>query len=147
MGKKTLQDLVADEPSGVHGRMEALRARQGWLPKAVAISVAIMNRLEEKKWSQAELARAMGVTPQYISRIVKAEENLSLETISKLESALGYELVNVSSPKIQSQTTISRNYTILESSRIYTAIIDETASYTANDPFEPASFQIEPSAA
>ena len=30
----------------------------------------------------------MGCSPQYVSRLLKGEENLSLETICKLENAL-----------------------------------------------------------
>ncbi len=37
----------------------------------------------------------MGVTPQYINKVVKGRENLSLETISKIEKALEISLVEV----------------------------------------------------
>ena len=37
----------------------------------------------------------MGVSPQHISKIVKGQENLTLETITKLESALNVILVEV----------------------------------------------------
>ena len=35
----------------------------------------------------------MGCTPQYVSRLLKGEENLSLETISKLENALNVAIL------------------------------------------------------
>ncbi|MBO8474463.1 MAG: helix-turn-helix transcriptional regulator, partial [Bacteroidetes bacterium] len=41
------------------------------------------------------LADKMGVKAQYISRIVKGTENLTLETISKLEKALGKDLMSI----------------------------------------------------
>jgi transcriptional regulator with XRE-family HTH domain len=147
MSKKTLQDLVADEPSGVHARMEALRARQGWLPKAVAISVAIMNRLEEKKWSQAELARAMGVTPQYISRIVKAEENLSLETITKLETALDMALIVINSKEFQSEIILSQSIYNAEPFNTPMKIIGQTITNETVGVVEQVTFKIEPTAA
>ena len=35
----------------------------------------------------------MGCTPQYVSRLLKGEKNLSLETISKLENALNVAIL------------------------------------------------------
>lgn len=37
----------------------------------------------------------MGVSPQQISKIVKGNENLTLETIVKLEKCLGAKLIEV----------------------------------------------------
>jgi transcriptional regulator with XRE-family HTH domain len=45
--------------------------------------------------SQKELAERIGVSPQQVSKIVKGNENLTLETISKLEAALGVPLIEV----------------------------------------------------
>lgn len=39
----------------------------------------------------------MDVTPQYVNKIVKGKENLSLETIWKIEEALGINLISVNS--------------------------------------------------
>ena len=44
---------------------------------------------------QPTLAEEMGVTPQYISKVVKGKENLTLETIAKIEEVLGIKLVEV----------------------------------------------------
>jgi transcriptional regulator with XRE-family HTH domain len=35
----------------------------------------------------------MGCTQQYVSKILKGKENMSLETLSKLEDALGISLI------------------------------------------------------
>ena len=35
----------------------------------------------------------IGVSPQYVNKIVKGKENLTLDTISKLEQALGIKLI------------------------------------------------------
>jgi transcriptional regulator with XRE-family HTH domain len=42
--------------------------------------------------TQKDLAERMNVSPQYISKIVKGAENLSLETITALEEALSVDL-------------------------------------------------------
>ena len=43
--------------------------------------------------SQKELAERMGCTQQFVSLILKGKENLTLETISKLERVLGADLL------------------------------------------------------
>jgi transcriptional regulator with XRE-family HTH domain len=147
MEKKTFQELVTEETSGIHARMEALRSRRGWMKKAVAISVAILAKLQEKKWSQAELARAAGVSPQYISRIIKAEENLSLETITKLESALGTELITIIAPQLHSATLISKSFYHADSAIKTTKSIGEIITNKTTDVIEQVVFSIEPTAA
>ena len=53
-----------------------------------------MNRLKESGLSQKELAERMHCSPQYISKLLKGSENLTLETISKLEECLDLDIVN-----------------------------------------------------
>lgn len=42
---------------------------------------------------QKALAERMNCTQQYISKILKGKENMSLDTLSKLERALGITLI------------------------------------------------------
>ena len=43
--------------------------------------------------TQKSLAEQMNCTQQYISKILKGKENMSLETLSKLENALKINLI------------------------------------------------------
>lgn len=67
-----------------------------WRDKSVKIAIRVLREIEKQKESnsmtQKKLAKEMGVSPQYIHKIVKGQENLTLETISKLENALGVPL-------------------------------------------------------
>ena len=49
--------------------------------------------------TQKDLAEIMNVSPQFINKIVRGQENLSLETIGKLSRALGIKLIEVVAPK------------------------------------------------
>lgn len=51
--------------------------------------------MRELKMTQQSLAAKTGYTQQYISKILKGKENLTLETISRLEDALGISLAIV----------------------------------------------------
>ena len=52
----------------------------------------ILDRMEEMKWTQQKVAEMLGCSQQYVSRIVKGSENLSLEMLSKIEDVLGVEV-------------------------------------------------------
>ena len=45
--------------------------------------------------TQKKLAEIVGVSPQYINKVVKGRENLTLETIVKMEKALGIALIEI----------------------------------------------------
>jgi len=66
-----------------------------WLMKSQAIASKVLNTIRAKKLTQAQLAILMKVSPQQVSRVIKGKENLTLETISNLERALGIKLIDV----------------------------------------------------
>lgn len=82
------------------------RANRKWLRKSQNIALRILDVLDEKGMQQKELAEALDVSPQQISKIVKGKQNLTLETISKLEQVLGVELVGV--PKYQTKMDVDK---------------------------------------
>jgi transcriptional regulator with XRE-family HTH domain len=69
------------------------KANKKWLNLSAKIALRILDELDDKSMSQAALARAMGVSPQQVNKILKGRENLTLETICKLEEALNIKLV------------------------------------------------------
>lgn len=70
-------------------------ANEVWLSQSFEIAVRVLDTLRTKKMTQKELAVKMNVSPQFINKVVKGQENLSLETISKLSSALEIKLIEV----------------------------------------------------
>jgi len=90
--------------------------------------------LKELNWTQAKLADEMKVSPQYVNKIVKGRENLTLETIALLETALGISLITVQTPLKQSISISTFSSALLINSFIYqpiTAVIavKERTSY------------------
>ena len=55
----------------------------------------MLDRMEELELTQKALAERMGCSQQYISRVLKGTENLSIETISKIEPTLFIGCLNV----------------------------------------------------
>ena len=48
--------------------------------------------------SQKDLAEQMGVSPVYVGKLLKGGENLTIETICKLQRVIGEQLINVIKP-------------------------------------------------
>ena len=59
-----------------------------WFNHSHMIANIISARMKELGMTQKMLAEKMSCTQQYISKILKGRENLSLEAISKIENAL-----------------------------------------------------------
>ena len=74
-------------------KAEWRRENRRWLRYSGFIALKVMHRLEELKMSQKELAEKMECSPQYVSKLLKGSENLTLDTISKLEECLDLDLV------------------------------------------------------
>ncbi len=91
-----LKQISEPAPSNWREKAQWRKDNRDWLRKSGRIAVAVLEAIDANPdMSQAKLAEKMGVTKQYISKIVKGQENLSLQTICKLESALGITLVEV----------------------------------------------------
>ena len=69
-----------------------------WRDKAASIAITVLMLLDRQKMTKQQLAEKMGVKPQYISRVVKGHANLTLDTIAKLEKALGTQIISVYDP-------------------------------------------------
>ena len=50
-------------------------------------------RMGELSMTQRALAEKMNCTQQYVSKVLKGRENLSLETLCKIENALGIKIL------------------------------------------------------
>jgi DNA-binding XRE family transcriptional regulator len=71
----------------------------------VALAQKIAELRQDKHLKQAELAKKMGVSQQFISQIETGEErNLTIETLIKIAKSLGRG-VNISFPKLSEQHT------------------------------------------
>ena len=61
--------------------------REDWVCHSQAIAATMSDRMEELGMTQRVLAEKMNCTQQYVSKVLKGRENLSLETLCKIENA------------------------------------------------------------
>ena len=75
-------------------KQEALEHRDSWcwMKYSMQIAIKVRSRMKELALTQTGLAAKVGCTQQYVSLLLKGKENLTLETIAKLESALDIQL-------------------------------------------------------
>ncbi|EAT59327.1 MULTISPECIES: helix-turn-helix domain-containing protein [Chlorobium] len=87
--------IASKELSGWLKDAEWRVENRAWLKHSQAIALRILRTLRAKNISQKELAEKIGVSPQQVNKIVKGRENLTLETIAKLETALDVVLLTL----------------------------------------------------
>lgn len=78
-----------------HWRAEAERRceNRSWLRYSQRIAMKMLDRMEQLGITQRDLAEKMDCSQQYVSKLLKGRENLSLETIAKIEEALSLQLM------------------------------------------------------
>ena len=108
MNNKTITDILDQMATQDTTWIAAAKSRQEnkeWHDRSARIAIRILTQLRDNKkmekypTNQKELAELMGVSPQQINKIVKGNENLTLETIARLEALLQTPLLDdASSP-------------------------------------------------
>ena len=96
MKQKTLEFLTnnqSETPSMWREEAQWRRDNWSWLRHSQKIAVRVLLQMKQLGLIQKALAERMNCTQQYISKILKGKENMSLDTLSKLERALGITLI------------------------------------------------------
>lgn len=96
MKQKTLEFLTnnhSETPSMWREKAQWRRDNWSWLRHSQKIAVRVLLQMKQLGLIQKALAERMNCTQQYISKILKGKENMSLDTLSKLERALGITLI------------------------------------------------------
>ncbi len=75
---------------------KARKANAEWMRISQEIALSVYCYLRDKKMTKTDLAKAMDVSPSYIGKLLKGNENLTLETICKLEKITGRKLIYTS---------------------------------------------------
>ena len=70
-----------------------MQANKRWIRRSQDIAIIMLNKMDELHLTQVDVAERMGCTQQYVSKLLKGQENLSLETMVKIEDALEVELL------------------------------------------------------
>ncbi len=91
-----LRDHQSATPSKWRENAEWRMQNKSWLRYSQRIAMMMLDKMEEMNMSQKQLSEMMGCSQQYVSKVLKGQENLSLETISKIEVCLGIQILPIS---------------------------------------------------
>lgn len=61
---------------------------KSWLRHSQRIAVKMLEKMDELSMPQKQLADMMRCSQQYVSKVLKGQENLSLEAMSKIANSL-----------------------------------------------------------
>lgn len=71
------------------------KADRSWKKNSAVIALNVLTLLDQKGWTQARLAKEMGISAAQVSKIVKGQVNFTLESISNIEEALGTKFISI----------------------------------------------------
>lgn len=80
-------------PSRWREKAEWRNQTKSWLRFSQLVAIQMLEKMDAEGLTQKVLAERLGCSQQYVSKILKGQENLSIETISKIEAALSLELL------------------------------------------------------
>jgi len=85
---KKLRQLSSPTSTQWQKEAEFRLENKSWLRYSQHIALLIQDKMNNMNLTQKDLAAQMSVSQQYISKILKGQENFSLETLAKIEEIL-----------------------------------------------------------
>lgn len=95
------------EQSDFNKRIIERKSDFPWLKYSQQIALEILEILDQKNISQKSFALLLNVSPQAVSKWLQGKENFTIETIQKIENALGINLIQIVNNSIQNQYVTS----------------------------------------
>ena len=74
-------------------KAQYLKDNWPWMKYSYAVAIKVRRRMKELGITQKELAFQLECTQQHISVLLGGKDNMTLETIAKLEQALSFNLI------------------------------------------------------
>lgn len=90
-----LKQHQSSTPSKWRENAEWRMANKSWLRYSQQIAMMMLDKMDERNMTQKKLAELMGCSQRYVSKVLKGQENLSLETLSKIERCLNLQFLSV----------------------------------------------------
>lgn len=91
MKQKTLDFLEAHQSERPSTFTEDAKMRQEnevWKKWSRGIAMTIVDYMQTNNLTRSDIAKKLGVTPQYVSRILSGNENFSIKSITDIERKL-----------------------------------------------------------
>ena len=131
------EKLVSDKPSNFLSKLAHYKANKKWIDHSSNVAINVLEALNHKGMSQKDLAKKMNVSAQQVNKIVKGKQNLTFETVGKLEDALAISLMEIISynpvSEIKTNTTQVKS---VERTLTKELINNDVADFSFSDNFK-----------
>lgn len=107
-----LQKLSAGKNPKIIEDIKYRNANRVWLKNSKKIALEILLKLDELQWSQKDLAEKLGVSPQYINKLLKGNEKFGFEILSQIEETMELCVFSVNIMKNKLRNTNSTVYIV-----------------------------------
>ncbi len=92
-GIKFLKEHESKVPSKFEEDVLWRTKNEAWLRKSRKVALTIIDYMQQNNISRTDLAHKLGVTPQYVSKILSGTVNFSFKTIADLEAKLNIQFL------------------------------------------------------
>ena len=99
MSSKAIQFLEANQsetPSRFVEEANWRKENAGWLRWSRQLATTLIGYMQDNGLKRADLADRLGVSPQYVSRLLSGTENLSFKSIANIAEKLGISCMEIS---------------------------------------------------
>ena len=91
--QEKLREHAPENPSKWREKAEWRQKNKSWLRYSQLIAIKMLEKMNELGLTKKALAERMDCSQQYVTKVLRGQENLSIETICKIEDALEIELL------------------------------------------------------
>lgn len=85
-------------PSKFQENAEWRRENREWLKWSRNVALSLVDYMEINGINRNGLAERLGVTPQYVSKMLSGKVNFSFKSIAEIESKLNIRLLSIMEP-------------------------------------------------
>ncbi|MCM1440179.1 MAG: helix-turn-helix domain-containing protein [Roseburia sp.] len=93
---KFLESHMSDTPSRFVEEAEWRKENASWLRWSRQLALSLIGYMQDHGMKRADLASKLGVSPQYVSKLLSGTENLSFKSIANIEDKLGISCMAIS---------------------------------------------------
>lgn len=86
---KFLESHLSENPSSFVEEAVSRKENESWLRWSRQVAMMLIGYMQDNGLKRADLASRLGVSPQYVSKLISGTENLSFKSIANIEEKLG----------------------------------------------------------
>jgi predicted XRE-type DNA-binding protein len=91
-----LQELAQPRDEVAVERTRFRKENREWIRLSQEIAIELHKYLRNEHITQKRFAEMLGVSAVYVNKILKGGENLTLETVCKIQNTIGRQIITIS---------------------------------------------------